>query len=124
MLIVKDISIRNNINFNNLKCLNVDKHTILLEKEKEVLLIFKHAINGCEGIPFDQIDQVGDLKLSQTSHLTQWSIKKVPVFISINGKEIETTIWNGSNDFVIFLTRDKYINKQRIDYVRGPRLSI
>jgi hypothetical protein len=122
---IRELNLRNGIIFNDLNCINIDQYTLALETpEKETILVFKHAINGCDGIPFDKLEQPGNPKLNQVSHLMQWSNTKAPLKISIGGNEIEATIWNGSNNFMLFIAKDKFVNKQRIDYIKGPKIKI
>lgn len=120
---IKELNLRNGKIFTDLECLNIDQYTLLLEDtDNESVLVFKHAINGCEGIAFNELEKPGNPKLSQINHLMQWANKKSLLKISIGGKEIEATIWNGNNNFMIYISRDKFINKQRVDYIKGPKI--
>jgi hypothetical protein len=122
---IKELNLRNGTIFKDLKCSNIDQYTLVLDQsDTESILVFKHAINGCEGIPFDKLEQPGNPRLSQTSHLIQWSNSKAPLKISVGGNEIEATIWNGTNNFMLFIAKDKFINKQRIDYIKGPKIKV
>lgn len=124
MITIKEIIFGNNQNMKNLSCVNIDCHTIAMVDKLEptkTTLMFKHAVNGCEGITAQQLDKSGDIKYSQNSHLSKWLNDKSTVQISINGNVIDCKL-HSYTTFSIFLSEDRYINKSRIEYIKGPTI--
>jgi len=131
-MIISELLLRHNVIFNNLNVINIDRHTIITKHNthpNKVLLIYKHAIDTCRGISFNKLEQNGNVKFSQTAYLNYWSTNKFPINIKYDLSEtspdydIECTIWNANNDFMIFLERDYFINKHKVQYIIGPELT-
>lgn len=116
-----EINFANNETLKDKECINIDCHTIALVDGKDTYLMFKHAINGCEGINAQELEKTGDIRFSQNSHLSKWMNDKSTVTININGNNINCKI-HSYTTFSIFLEPAKYINKSRIAYIKGPRI--
>jgi len=126
-MFISSIVLRHNIKLEKLDVINIDRHTIIAKNQNDtVLMIYKHAIDFCRGIPFNQLEQNGNPNFSQTAYLNYWSKNKFPVNIKFNLNatnadfNITSTIWNANNDYMIFLERDYFINKNKVQYIIGP----
>jgi sRNA-binding regulator protein Hfq len=125
-MIIKSLITRNGKQLTNMGVVNIDKHTIILADSHNHWLIYKHAIIECDGIHFSKLDQHGNFKSNQVAYLNYWSKNKFTVdfyLTSVSINNFKSTIWNGNNDFVIYLTPERFINKSYIDFIVGPILT-
>lgn len=130
-MIISELLLRHHVKLLDLNVINIDRHTIIAKHKNDsdtVLMIYKHAIDTCRGIPFNKLEQNGDSRYSQTAYLNYWSKNKFIVDIKYDLNDtapdynIECTIWNANNDYMIFLERDYFINKHKVQYIVGPEL--
>jgi len=120
---INEMYLRSGKVFSNVEVFNIDKHCFFIEGDNSssVFMVFKHAVDGCDGIPHDKLNENGDPTKNQIAYLNKWSRSKEVVKISISGKIIESSIWNSKDPFVLFLTPTRFISKTRIDYIEGDK---